>query len=295
MLAHALAAGDVAAARAMAERCLRAAITAGSPSERGAAVDALALVRPEAGAALLYLALEGALDIRSKAAAALAELAPRDAMPRLRTAYSSADPHSRTKLDFAAALYRLGERDRAVRAALVAVLDDPSQQRVAAVALAMAGDSTARPALTVLLDTRLSPEARRQITAALARLGGWPSRAWLDSELAHPDAARRVGAAELLARTGDPDGADHLARQAADPEFARCGDAALALARLGDRRALDWTQAGMRSLDAADRRQALAILGLLGTAAAHAPALATLATDPDLGVRMTVEAVSLGL
>jgi hypothetical protein len=54
---------------------------------------------------------------------------------------------------------------------------------------------------------------------------------------------------------------------------------------------------GFKSADPDERTLALAICGLLAAGAAtHTGAIATLATDdPDLRVRMTAEAVLLGL
>jgi HEAT repeat protein len=128
-------------------------------------------------------------------------------------------------------------------------------------------------------------------------LGDANARKQLESELAQPDATRSVGAAELLARAGDAKAQDFLARDVADPEFARQGDAAAAPARLGDKRALGWVAGGLASADAEERKLALSICGLLAAgAAAHTRTIAKLATDdPDLRVRMTAEAVLLGL
>jgi HEAT repeat protein len=84
---------------------------------------------------------------------------------------------------------------------------------------------------------------------------------------------------------------------AADPDFARPGEAALSLARLGDQRALAWIAQGLASSDAEERKLALGVCGALAPdATKHAGALVKLAAeDPDLSVRMTAEAVLLGL
>jgi HEAT repeat protein len=137
----------------------------------------------------------------------------------------------------------------------------------------------------------------RRAAGGLVRLGDAGSRKLLEGELAQPDAARSVGAAALLARAGDAGARAQLARSAADPEFARSGEAAVALARLGDLRALGWVARGLASSDAEERKHALAVCGALAPdAATHAGAIAKLATDdPDPSVRMTAEAVLLGL
>jgi HEAT repeat protein len=291
-LAQALTAHDVARARAIAERGLRAAITTGSPEERGLAIEALARVRGKASAPLLYLALDLVRDpdARRKAAAALAELAPPDAVPRLNIALAGAG--RLLKVDIAAALYQLG--DKGARPILLPALSRPGERRIAAVAMAMAGDTAARAALAELVPTtRRDTELWGLVLAGLVKLGDAATLALLRAELAQPDPARQVGAALVLARTGDPAAKEQLAQLATDPELARRGEAALALARLGDRRALGWVGTGLRSPDPEDRKQALAIGGLLGSR--PGPEIAALANDPDPGVRMTVEAVALGL
>jgi HEAT repeat protein/tRNA A-37 threonylcarbamoyl transferase component Bud32 len=290
-LAKALAAGDLPRARDVAERSLRAAITEGSVDERRHAVDALALVRGSRVAPLLYLALE-VPDVRARAASALVDLAVPDAARRLRAALAGA--RGRLRVEIAAALYQLGDRD--VRTILLRALEKPSERLLAAIAMAAIGDDAGRDTLSELVEhTPRHRESWRQAAGALVRLGADGPRALLERELTEPDAMRQVGAAAVLAGAGDARAKDQLARLAADPAFARRGDAALALARLGDRRALDWVSVGLQSPDADDRKHALAVASMLGGASPiDAPAIAVLLTDPDLAVRMTVEAAILG-
>jgi HEAT repeat protein len=164
--------------------------------------------------------------------------------------------------------------------------------------MAEVGDDAGRAALgDVLAAIPAGRDSWRRAAGGLMKLGDARARALLEGELAQPDAARSVGAAEMLARAGDGKARALLTRVAADVDFARRGDAAVALARLGDRRALGWVDEGLRSGDVGERTLALAICGLLGgDATAHASAVARLATeDPDLSVRMTAGAVLLGL
>jgi HEAT repeat protein len=294
------AAGDRAEWRATAEHNLRAALTAETPQRQGLAVDALAAARVPAGAPLLYLALKASSpDVRVKAARALGELALPDSAPKVREALAEAG--AKLKVELAAVLYRLGDKD--ARAILQHATEDAGGQDAggrltAAVALAEAGDEAGRAALAEQLET--APPGRdpwRRAAAGLAQLGDANARTLLEGELAQPDAARAVGAAELLARAGDAKARAQLARNLADPDFARPGKAAVALARLGDKRALGWVARGLASSDAEERQLALAVCGALAAdAAVHAGAVAKLAaSDPDLRVRMTAEAVLLGL
>jgi HEAT repeat protein len=248
-----------------------------------------------AGAPLLYLALGGPPDVKVKAARGLGELGLPDAARRVRQALAGSG--EKLKLELAAALYRLGDRD--ARAMLRRGLEEPSMRLTAALAMAEAGDDTGRTVLADIVQTATAggPSWRRAAGGLLA-LGDASARRLLDGELAQPDAARSLGAAELLARAGDEKARALLARAAADEEErARPGEAAAALARLGDRRAVGWIARGLASPDAEARRLALAICGMLAAdATGHTAAIAKLAADdPDLRVRMTAEAVLLGL
>jgi HEAT repeat protein len=288
------AAGDAAGARALANQDLQGAIASGDPQRQGFAVDALALARVPAGAPLLYAALEASPEVRVKAARALGELALPDAAPKLRRWLAGSG--DKVKVELAAAGYRLGDKD--TRAILIRATEDPGTRLAAALAMAESGDDGGRAVLADVVDALpAGREPWRRAAGGLVKLGDAKAHALLDSELAQPDAARAVGAAELLARAGDARARDLLARVVADREFARRGDAALALARLGDPRALDWIADGLASADAQDRALALGVCGALGAgAAARRGAIAALATDdPDLRVRMTAEAVVLGL
>src|SRR5215475_7502150 len=124
-------------------------------------------------------------------------------------------------------------------------------QLTAAIAMAESSDDAGRAILAEIL--RAEPRGAdrwRRAAGGLVALGDAGARKLLESELAQPDAARSVGAAELLARAGDDKARELLARDAADPELARQGDAAAALARLGDKRALGWVSGGLESSDA---------------------------------------------
>jgi serine/threonine-protein kinase len=290
----AIAAGDVAGGRALANQDLQGAIASGDPQRQGFAVDALALARVPAGAPLLYTALEASPEVRVKAARALGELGLPDAAPKLRRWL--AESGDKVKVELAAAEYRLGDKD--ARAVLLRATQDPGTRLVAALAMADSNDDGGRAVLADIVDA-MPPgrEPWRRAAGGLVRLGDGNARKLLEGELAQPDAVRSVGAAELLARAGDTGARELLARVAADKAFARRGDAALALARLGDKRALDWVAEGLASTDAQDRALALAVCGALaGGAACHIGAIAALATDdPDLRVRMTAKAVVLGL
>jgi eukaryotic-like serine/threonine-protein kinase len=287
-------AGDTAAARALAERDLRDALAASSLQRQGFAVDALAQARVRAAAPLLYTALRLSPEVRIKAAHALGELGLPEAAPKLRAAL--AESGERLKVELAAVMYRLGDRDG--RAILERAFGDPNQRLTAALALADAGDDAGRAVLADVVE--ITPVGRapwRRAAGGLARLGDARARQLLDGELAQSDPARAIGAAEQLAHAGDGKARDVLARIAADRDAARPGDAALALARLGDKRALGWVAAGLASRDAGERTLALAICGALAAdAAGHTAAIAALATDdPELRVRLTAEAVLLGL
>jgi serine/threonine protein kinase/HEAT repeat protein len=291
---QAFAEGGVAAARVLAEEELREAFASGTLQQQGFAVDALGLARVRDGAPLLYAALKGPPDVRVKAARALGELALPDAAPKVRAAL--AESGDKLKVELAAVLYRLGDKD--ARAILKRATEDPGMQLTAAAALADAGDDAGRTVLRDVL-TSMPPEREpwRRAAAGLVKLGDADARKRLEGELAQPDAARSVGAAEILARAGEDSARALLARVAADPEFSRRGHAAMALARLGDKRALAWVAEGLASPDVDERTRALAICGLLASdAATHAAIIAKLATDdPDLRVRTTAEAALLGL
>jgi len=292
--AELVAAGNLAGAAALAKQQLQGVIATGTLQQQGFAVDALGLVRTVKAAPLLYDALKGSPDVRVKAAHALGDLALPDAVPKLRAAL--AESGEKVKVELAAELYRLGDKD--ARAILKRATEDPGLRLTAAVAMAEAGDDAGRAVLADIMEaTPQGRESWRRAAGGLVRLGDASARKLLEGELAQPDAARSVGAAELLARSGDAKALELLARVAADPDFARRGNAAVALARLGDKRALGWVGQGFTSPDVDERKLALAICGLLpADAATHTPAIAKLAAaDPDLSVRMTAEAVLLGL
>jgi HEAT repeat protein/tRNA A-37 threonylcarbamoyl transferase component Bud32 len=281
-------------ARALAERELREAIGGANLQRQGFAVDALAMVRVPATAPLLYTALDGPPDVRIKAARALAELRLPDAAAKVRAALGASG--DKVRVELAAALVRLGGKD--AKAILTEALEAPTTRVLAGAAMAEAGDADGREALTAALqEATAGGEQWRKAAGALTRLGDAAARKLLEGELAQPNAARAVAAAELLARAGDAGAKEYLARVMADAEFARRGEAALALARLDDKRALGWVAAGLSSTDLDERRHALAVCGTLANAAAeHTPTIAAMATeDPELRVRLTAEAALLGM
>jgi serine/threonine-protein kinase len=289
------ASGGAAAVRHQAELDLRETITSGRLQERGIAIDAIAASHSPAGAPLLYIALGGPPEIAPKAARALGELALPDAAPELRTAYGKVDQLIRN--DVAAVLFRLGDKD--ARAGLVSMLGQPGVTRfTAATALAAGGDDAGRAVLGDFIASRpQGSDQWRRAAIGLVELGDPHAHALLESELSQTDPVRAVGAATALARAGDTRAKDQLGRMVGDAKLARSGAAAVALAELGDPRAVEWIDRGLASADADDRVHALAVCGLTAAAAAsHAAAIAQIATDDqELRVRMTAEAVLLGL
>ncbi len=286
----AFAANDLAGVHALASTMLQDAVDAKSLQRQGFAVDALAQTRSAKGASLLYVALKGSPDVRIKAAHALAALELPDAAPKVRAAL--AESGDKVKVELAAALVKLGDKD--ALAILKRAVDDPGMRLVAATALAENGDKAAQPALTELFES--TPAGRDQWVRAgqgLIRLGDAKARTALEAELVQPDALRAVSAAEALAVTGDLKAKDYLARVAGDAEFARRGKASEALARVKDPRALSWVPTGLASTDVEERKQAIAICGLLSDTT-HVGELAALATDdPDASVRLTAAAALL--
>ncbi|MDQ3296386.1 MAG: HEAT repeat domain-containing protein, partial [Myxococcota bacterium] len=241
---------------------------------------------------LLYLALKAPPDVRVKAARALGELGLPDAAPKVRAAL--AESGDKIKVELAAVLYRLGDKD--ARAILKRATEDPGLRLTAALAMAEVNDDGGRAVLTDILET--TPAGRdqwRRAAGGLAKLGDANARKALEGELSQPDATRSVGAADLLARAGDGKARAYLVRVASDKEFSRAGEAATALARLGDREAIGWVDAGLASTDLDERKLALAICGVLADASHHGAIAKLATTDPDLSVRMTADAVLLGL
>jgi HEAT repeat protein len=276
------------------EQHLREVLLKGTLQEQGYAVEAIGRARVPAGLPLLYLALKRPADVRIKAAHALAELALPESAPKVRDALAEAGDKLRSAL--ATVLYPLGDKD--ARAILKRDIEDPALQIGAAAALAEAGDAAGLAVLTSALeDVPAGHPQWRRAAGGLLKLGDAKARKLLEGELAQPDATRSVGAAELLARAGDGKAREQLARNVGDQEFARRGEAAVALARMGDKRALGWVTTGLASVDADERKHALAVCGALAAdAKAHAEVIKKLVTDdPDLSVRLTAEAVLLGL
>lgn len=274
--------------REAAVAAIDAAIASGNQQQQAQAVDALAVVRHVATAPQLYAALKGSPEIRVKAARALGELKLPDAAPKIRAAL--AESGDKVKVELAAALLELGDKD--ALAILKRAVSDPGMRLVAAIALAEAGDDkTSKPVLAELFaDTPVGREQWRRAAYGLTRLGDAKAKAALEGELAQPDAARAVAAAELLARANEQKAKDYLKRVAADPEFARRAEATVALARLGDGDSATWLDAGFQATDAEERKLAIATSALIKDTTRDA-ALAKLASDdPDRSVRLTAAA-----
>jgi HEAT repeat protein/tRNA A-37 threonylcarbamoyl transferase component Bud32 len=289
-----IAEGQVAEARALAMEVLGKAIHTGQQQEQGFAVDALGLARATATAPLLYDALKLEPAVRVKAAHALVELALPDAAPKLRSALAVSS--ETVKVELAAALYRLGDKN--ARAILVRALDDAGLRQLAAIAMAEVGDDASRAVLAEVVAT--IPAGREQWRSAaggLVKLGDAAARKLLEGELAQADAARAVGAADLLARAGHARAREQLARVVADKDFPRRGEAAVALAGIDDGRALGWVDDGLASTDTDERTRALQVCGRLAEGAArYAKQIAAAATEEkDLQVRLTATAVLLSV
>jgi serine/threonine protein kinase/HEAT repeat protein len=293
-IAAALSAGNAAHARELAQGALRTMLASNEPGVALDVVDALALVSTPQTAPLLEVALEGAPELRVRAARALGALALPETAPKLRAALEASG--DRVRVELAAPLLVLGDKD--ARPILVRALGDPGMRLTAASAFAEVGDAAAQPVLAdVLAATPPGGETWRRAAAGLAKLGDAKARAALADELAQADPVRAIGAAVALARSKDDRGRVFLARLMADPGFARHGDAALALAKLGDLQGVAWAKTALSSMDASERKLAIACAARgsgNGDRAELAEAIAKLATDdPDRGVRSTAVAALL--
>ncbi len=277
--------------REAAEAAIKEAIGSGNVQQQGQAVDAMALVRHVATAPHLYTALKGTPELRVKAARALGDLNLPDAAPKVRAAL--AESGDKVKVELAAVLLKLGDKD--ALAILKRAISDPGMKLVAAVALAEAGDDkTAKPVLAELFaDTPVGREQWRRAAYGLTKLGDAKAKAALEAELAQPDAARAVAAAELLAQAGDSKATDYLKRVLADAEFARRADAAIALARNGDISGASWLDTGFKSADAEERKLAIATSALIKDTTRDAELAKLAADDPDRSVRLTAAAALL--
>jgi serine/threonine-protein kinase len=292
-IAAALAAGNAAQARELAQDALRAQQASTEVGAALDAVDALALVGTPQTAPLLEAALEGTPELRVRAARALGALALPETAPKLRAALEASG--DRVRVELAAPLLALGDKD--ARPILVRALGDPGMRLTAASALAEVGDAAAQPVLADIFGaTSPGGETWRRAAAGLAKLGDAKARSALADELAQADPARAIGAAVALARSKDDRGRVFLARLMADPGFARHGDAALALAKLGDLQGVAWAKTALTSMDASERKLAIACAAR-ATGSDRAELAATIAKlasdDPDRGVRSTADAALL--
>jgi HEAT repeat protein/tRNA A-37 threonylcarbamoyl transferase component Bud32 len=274
-----------------AELAIKEALASGNLQQQGQAVDALALVRNVSAAPHLFIALKGSPEIRVKAARALGELELPDAAPKVRTAL--AESGDKVKVELAAVLVKLGDKD--ALAILKRAVSDPGLRLVAAIALAEQNDAkTAKPVLDELLEsTPVGREQWRRAAYGLLKLGEGKAKTALDGELAQPDAARAVAAAELLAHAGDGKAREYLKRVVADAEFARRADAAIALARLGDNSGASWLDTGFKSADVDERKLAIATSALLKDVTRDGELAKLAADDPDRSVRLVAAAALL--
>jgi serine/threonine protein kinase/HEAT repeat protein len=289
-----LAADDRAGARALADAGLREAVTSGDAAAQAEAVAAMALVGAPRSAPLLYLALGGAPALRVQAARGLATMGLPDAAPRVREALGSAG--NRVRVELAAVLLALGDPE--ARPILLRGLEDPATRHIAAVALAAAGveREAARPILREAFEqTPRNRETWREAAGGLRALADPAVDAALRAELAHPDPARSVAVAELLARAGDEAARGYLGRVVEDAAFGGRADAAVALARLGDDGGLAFVADGLASEDVAVRQRAIAVAARFarGGGASYLPAIAAAAEDRDRSVRYAAFAALL--
>lgn len=287
--------GKFAEARKLAEELLRSALQSQSLRDQGLAVDALAMVRTPATMPLLVTALGNGAEVRVKAANALAELRLPDAARKIEAVLGDAGA---SRVELAAAMFRLGNESS--KNILEEELAKGQPKKVlAAAALAAQRDERGRKELEEAVETLPKEGERWQIAAgALIRLGDAKTKKLLEKVLANGTPKETVVAAELLARAGNKDAVDFLARRVEDEEFTARAPAALALARLDDQRAIAWVPAGLASTSADEQRIAAAICGTLATVAAeHGPAIAAMAADEkyELRVRMTAQAALLGM
>jgi len=287
-LADLVNAGDWAGTSAAARRQLGDAMGQRGLGEQGQVVTAIDLVGAPALAPLLYQGLEGPPELRRLSARALRSMKLPDAAPKVRAALANSG--DKLKVELAATLVALGDADAG--AILERALSEPGTRGVAALALTQAGKGSkaSEAALRELMAN--SPAGRDQWRTAaegLLLLGDAPAKQALAKELAQPDPARAVAAAELLARGGDADARGYLKRVVADTTFARRGEAALALARLGDNAGLGYVADGLGSTDPTQRVLAVATAGRLGQAGQkQALAVVALVNDPDRQVRLAV-------
>lgn len=287
--------GKFAEAKKLAEELLRGSLQSQSLRDQGLAVDALAMVRTPATMPLLVTALSNGAEVRVKAANALAELRLPDAARKIEAVLGDAGA---SRVELAAAMFRLGnESSKNILEEEIA--KGQPKKVLAAAALAAQRDERGRKDLEEAVET-LPKEGERWQTAAgaLIRLGDAKTRKLLEKVLANGTPKEVVVAAELLARAGNKEAVDLLARRVEDEEFPARAPAALALARLDDKRALAWVPAGLASTSADEQRIAAAICGTLATAAGeHGPAIAAMAADEkyELRVRMTAQAALLGM
>jgi serine/threonine protein kinase/HEAT repeat protein len=248
----------------------------GSEAVQRELIDAIRDVGTSEAVEILYQGLEGTSDIRRAAGHALCALGWRDGAPRLRDAMRHSGGSLRVQL--AAALLCLEDREAIV--AVEEALDaDAMVQLIAAEALAGAGQRAR--ALPVLQRELARSEAGSapwlRAAGGLLLLDDADARAALLRELARPEPARALAAAEILAGAGDREALAYLGRVLADAAFTHRAEAALALARhLDDSEAagfadqlLAFGQVGLGSRHAHERRAAAAVMGRLAGHGEH--------------------------
>ncbi len=242
----------------------------GSEAVQRELIDAIRDVGTSGAVEILYQGLGSGPDVRRAASHALCALGWRDGAPRLRDAMRRSGGSLRVQL--AADLLCLEDRE-AIIAIEEALDDDAMVQLIAAEALARAGQrERAMPVLQrELAGTEAGSAPWHRAARGLLRLDDADARAALLRELARPEPARALAAAEILAAAGDREALAYLGRVLADAAFTHRAEAALALApHLGDSEAagfadqlLAFGQAGLGSRHAHERRAAAAVMGRL--------------------------------
>jgi serine/threonine protein kinase len=259
----------------------------GSEAVQRALIDAVRDVGTPEAVEVLYLALGGGPEVRRAASHALCALGWRDGAPRLREAMRHSGGSLRVRL--AADLLCLEDREAIV--ALEDALDDDAMlQLIAAEALARAGqrEHAQRALVRALAGSEAGSEPWLRAARGLLWLDDADARTALRRELARPEPARALAAAEILAEAGDREALAHLDRVLADAAFTHRAEAALALARqvaeaagFADR-LVAFGQAALASPHPHERRAAAAVMGRLAVHGGHLGAAELEALRPRL-------------
>lgn len=200
--------------------------------------------------------------VRRGAALTLARFRDPLAVPAL-IARLADDPDSEVRTFAAHALAPMRDA-RAVQPLIAALGDDPDPQvrEAAARSLGEIGAALRDPALTAALRRALADpdwgtrQSAAEMLIALNEDVDERARALLLTDLTHPDAAVRLGAAWSLLPVRDPRIVDPLVRLLYSPEAAIASSAARALGQTGDRRAVPALEALRAHSDPAVRHAA---------------------------------------